>query len=74
MAHSDVKRVCSTAIIYTFTLLVGKGFSLVSKEANMQILEFRTFLPNHLMKFKNLLAWQQCWLISPKRNNKQQSP
>jgi len=49
-----------------------KDFEIFCKEANIKILEFRTFLPNHLMKFKNLLAWQQCWLLSPKRNNNHQ--
>ena len=46
-----------------------KDFEIFCKEANIKILEFRTFLPKHLMKFKNLLAWQQCWLLSPRRNN-----
>jgi methionine biosynthesis protein MetW len=44
-----------------------KDFEIFCKETNIHILEFRTFLPKHLMRFRNLLAWQQCWLLSPKR-------
>jgi methionine biosynthesis protein MetW len=44
-----------------------KDFEIFCKETNIQILEFRTFLPKHLMRFRNLLAWQQCWLLSPKK-------
>jgi methionine biosynthesis protein MetW len=44
-----------------------KDFEIFCKETNIQILEFRTFLPKYLMRFRNLLAWQQCWLLSPKK-------
>jgi methionine biosynthesis protein MetW len=44
-----------------------KDFEIFCKETNIQILEFKTFLPKHLMRFRNLLAWQQCWLLSPKK-------
>jgi methionine biosynthesis protein MetW len=47
-----------------------KDFELFCKETNIQILEFRTFLPKHMMRFRNLLAWQQCWLLSPKKTIK----
>ena len=45
-----------------------KDFELFCKETNIQILEFKTFLPRHLMPFRNLLAWQQCWMLSPNKN------
>jgi hypothetical protein len=32
----------------------------------MKILDFRTFLPNSLLIFKNLLAFQQAWLLAGK--------
>ncbi len=44
-----------------------KDFEIFCKETNIQILEFKTFLPRHLMPFRNLLAWQQCWMLSPKK-------
>ena len=44
-----------------------KDFELFCKESNIRILEFKTFLPKHLMRFRNLLAWQQCWLLSPSK-------
>jgi methionine biosynthesis protein MetW len=44
-----------------------KDFEIFCKETNIQILEFKTFLPRHLMPFRNLLAWQQCWMLSPRK-------
>jgi methionine biosynthesis protein MetW len=44
-----------------------KDFEIFCKETNIQILEFKTFLPRHLMPFRNLLAWQQCWRLSPNK-------
>jgi methionine biosynthesis protein MetW len=43
-----------------------KDFELFCKKLDVQILEFKTDLPSWLLKFKNLLGWQQCWLIAPK--------
>ena len=42
-----------------------KDFELFCKKLDVQILEFKTVLPAWLLKFKNLLGWQQCWLLSP---------
>lgn len=47
-----------------------KDFELFSKVLNIRLLAFKTFLPSYLMKFKNLLAFQQCWLLAPMRSNK----
>ncbi|MGH9972850.1 MAG: methionine biosynthesis protein MetW [Nitrososphaeraceae archaeon] len=44
-----------------------KDFELFCKDTNIRILEFKTFLPKHLLPFRNLLAWQQCWLLSPSK-------
>jgi len=43
-----------------------KDFELFCKKLDVQILEFKTDLPSWLLKLKNLLGWQQCWLIAPK--------
>lgn len=47
-----------------------KDFELFCKKLDIQIIEFKTVLPPWLLKFKNLLGWQQCWLIAPKQKNK----
>jgi methionine biosynthesis protein MetW len=41
-------------------------FELFCKALNMSILDFRTFLPDSLLIFKNLLAFQQAWLLAGK--------
>jgi methionine biosynthesis protein MetW len=41
-------------------------FELFCKTLDIQILAFMTILPKVLVKFRNLLAWQQCWLLAPK--------
>ena len=43
-----------------------KDFELFCKTLDIQILGFITILPDLLLKFRNLLAWQQCWLLAPK--------
>ncbi len=45
-----------------------KDFELFCKKLDIQILDFNTILNPRLLKFKNLLGWQQCWLIAPKRS------
>ncbi len=44
-----------------------KDFEIFCKKLNVQVLDFNTILHPNLLKFKNLLGWQQCWLIAPKR-------
>jgi methionine biosynthesis protein MetW len=43
-----------------------KDFELFCKALDMKILDFRTFLPDSLLIFKNLLAFQQAWLLAGK--------
>jgi methionine biosynthesis protein MetW len=43
-----------------------KDFELFCKALDMKILDFRTFLPEPLLIFKNLLAFQQAWLLAGK--------
>lgn len=45
-----------------------KDFELFCKKLDIQILDFNTILNPSLLKFKNLLGWQQCWLMAPKRS------
>jgi len=45
-----------------------KDFEIWCKLLNIQIKSFTTILPKYTSIFKNLLAWQQCWLLSPKRD------
>lgn len=44
-------------------------FSLFCKDLGITILDFNTLLPPWLMKFNNLLCWQQCWLLAPKASS-----
>jgi methionine biosynthesis protein MetW len=44
-----------------------KDFEIWCKLLNIQIKSFTTILPKYTSVFKNLLAWQQCWLLYPKR-------
>jgi methionine biosynthesis protein MetW len=41
-------------------------FELFCKALDMKILDFRTFLPDSLLIFKNLLSFQQAWLLAGK--------
>jgi methionine biosynthesis protein MetW len=43
-----------------------KDFELFCKTLDIQILAFTTVLPDLLLRFRNLFAWQQCWLLAPK--------
>jgi methionine biosynthesis protein MetW len=43
-----------------------KDFSLFCKKLDINIVDFNTLLPPWLIKFSNLLGWQQCWLLAPK--------
>lgn len=43
-----------------------KDFELFCKLLDIKLLEFKTFLPGWLLRYRNLLAWQQCWLLAPK--------
>jgi methionine biosynthesis protein MetW len=47
-----------------------KDFELFCKILDVQMIAFRTFLPRLTLKFRNLLAWQQCWLLSPAKKKK----
>jgi methionine biosynthesis protein MetW len=42
-----------------------KDFRLFCNDLGIDIVSFKTFLPKHMLRFANLLAWQQCWLLSP---------
>jgi methionine biosynthesis protein MetW len=42
-----------------------KDFEFFCNCLDIDILAFKTFLPEYLLKLKNLLAWQQCWLLAP---------
>jgi len=46
-----------------------KDFYLFCKKLNIEIIDFKTLLPQLLLRYRNLLAWQQCWLIAPKLSN-----
>ncbi len=48
-----------------------KDFDLFCKKLNVQILDFNTPLSSWKLRFKNLLAWQQCWLIAPKHESQE---
>ena len=43
-----------------------KDFEFFCGTLDIQILSFVTILPTLLLKYRNLLAWQQCWLLAPK--------
>jgi methionine biosynthesis protein MetW len=43
-----------------------KDFELFCKALDIKILDFRAFLPEPLLIFKNLLAFQQAWLLAGK--------
>jgi methionine biosynthesis protein MetW len=43
-----------------------KDFELFCKALDIKILDFRTFLPDSLLIFKNFLAFQQAWLLAGK--------
>jgi methionine biosynthesis protein MetW len=43
-----------------------KDFRLFCKKLDINIVDFNTLLPPWLIKFSNLLGWQQCWLLAPK--------
>ena len=45
-----------------------KDFEIWCKLLNIKIKSFTTILPKYTSAFKNLLAWQQCWLLYPKRD------
>ncbi|MFB5599717.1 MAG: methionine biosynthesis protein MetW [Nitrososphaeraceae archaeon] len=45
-----------------------KDFEIWCKLLNLEIKSFTTVLPRCTSVFKNLLAWQQCWLLYPKRD------
>ena len=45
-----------------------KDFEIWCKLLNIKIKSFTTILPRYTSVFKNLLAWQQCWLLYPKRD------
>jgi methionine biosynthesis protein MetW len=45
-----------------------KDFEIWCKLLNIKIKSFTTILPKYTSVFKNLLAWQQCWLLYPKRD------
>jgi methionine biosynthesis protein MetW len=40
-------------------------FKLFCNSLGIRTSEFKTFLPRYLLRFANLLAWQQCWLLWP---------
>jgi methionine biosynthesis protein MetW len=42
-----------------------KDFELFCTTLDIRMIAFRTFLPRLTLKFRNLLAWQQCWLLLP---------
>ena len=42
-----------------------KDFKIFCKNLDIKILAFRTFLPTFLLRFRNLIAYQQCWLLAP---------
>ena len=67
MENSTTSRIFSQRLFYAYTLLVHQGFrALFCKALDMKILDFRTFLPDSLLIFKNLLAFQQAWLLAGK--------
>ena len=45
-----------------------KDFEIWCKLLNIKIKSFTTIMPKYTSVFKNLLAWQQCWLLHPKRD------
>jgi methionine biosynthesis protein MetW len=42
-----------------------KDFEIFCNNLDIKILAFRTFLPKFLLRFRNLIAYQQCWLLAP---------
>ena len=46
-----------------------KDFEIWCKLLNIKINSFTTILPTGISFLKNLLAWQQCWLLYPKTIN-----
>jgi methionine biosynthesis protein MetW len=44
-----------------------KDFELFCNALNIRILDFNTLLPRYLMRFRNLLATTQAWLLAPER-------
>ncbi len=44
-----------------------KDFKLYCERLNIRTLDFKTFLPKYLLKFKNLLGFQQAWLLAPEK-------
>lgn len=40
-----------------------RDFEIWCKSLDMSIKSFKTILPPYLASLKNLLAWQQCWLL-----------
>jgi len=46
-----------------------KDFNLFCKKLDINILDFNTLLPPWLMKYSNLLSWQQCWLLAPRTHS-----
>jgi methionine biosynthesis protein MetW len=42
-----------------------KDFELFCESIGVRMLAFKTFLPRYTLRFRNLLAWQQCWLLAP---------
>lgn len=43
-----------------------RDFEIFCNLLGLNVIGFKTFLPNFLLPFRNLFAWQQCWLIAPK--------
>ncbi|TVP41702.1 methionine biosynthesis protein MetW [Candidatus Nitrosocosmicus arcticus] len=41
-------------------------FKIFCRKLDIEILDSKFSLPPWLLRFNNLLAWQQCWLLSPK--------
>lgn len=44
-----------------------RDFEIFCDTLGIKILAFQTLLPRLLLKFRNLLAFQQCWLLAPSR-------
>lgn len=44
-----------------------KDFQLFCNALNIRLMDFKTFLPRYLMKFRNLLGTQQAWLLAPEK-------
>lgn len=47
-----------------------KDFRVFCEGLEIKPLEFKTFLSNRLLTLRNLLAYQQIWLLAPKISQK----